>query len=69
MAGGSEHGGHLDDALISHSDTGTERRDHTGRRLLGRFAGMYFGGFRPAEAVGLSLPDLNRPTSGWERPR
>ncbi|MFE5555220.1 tyrosine-type recombinase/integrase [Streptomyces sp. NPDC056544] len=36
-----------------------------GRRLVGLFAGMYFGGFRPAEAVGLSLPDLTLPASGW----
>ncbi|WP_079406136.1 tyrosine-type recombinase/integrase [Streptomyces sp. 3211] len=36
-----------------------------GRRLVGLFAGMYFGGFRPAEAVGLSEPDLTLPESGW----
>ncbi len=26
---------------------------------------MYLGGFRPAEAVGLSEPDLTFPDSGW----
>ncbi|MFF5128197.1 tyrosine-type recombinase/integrase [Streptomyces syringium] len=36
-----------------------------GRRLTGMFAGMYYGGFRPAEAVGLSLPDCTLPSSGW----
>ncbi|MCX5612189.1 site-specific integrase [Streptomyces sp. NBC_00047] len=36
-----------------------------GRRLVGLFAGMYFGGFRPAEAVGLALPDLTLPSAGW----
>ncbi|MFJ8665163.1 tyrosine-type recombinase/integrase [Streptomyces sp. NPDC093600] len=36
-----------------------------GRRLVGLFAGMYFGGFRPAEAVGLAEPDLSLPDSGW----
>ncbi|MFE1908588.1 tyrosine-type recombinase/integrase [Streptomyces gardneri] len=36
-----------------------------GRRLVGLFAGMYFGGFRPAEVVGLTEPDLTLPESGW----
>ncbi|MFF7811657.1 tyrosine-type recombinase/integrase [Streptomyces sp. NPDC007945] len=36
-----------------------------GRRLVGLFAGMYFGGFRPAEAVGLTEQDLTLPESGW----
>ncbi|MFJ3101783.1 tyrosine-type recombinase/integrase [Streptomyces sp. NPDC086835] len=36
-----------------------------GRRLVGLFAGMYFGGFRPAEVVGLAEPDLTLPTVGW----
>ncbi|MFF3320765.1 tyrosine-type recombinase/integrase [Streptomyces sp. NPDC002889] len=36
-----------------------------GRRLVGLFAGMYFGGFRPAEVVGLAEPDLTLPASGW----
>lgn len=36
-----------------------------GRRLFGMFAGMYFGAFRSAEAVGLALPDLKLPDEGW----
>ncbi|GHE31140.1 hypothetical protein GCM10017778_11950 [Streptomyces vinaceus] len=36
-----------------------------GRSLVGLFAGMYLGGFRPAEAVGLSLSDLTLPDRGW----
>ncbi|MER5727093.1 tyrosine-type recombinase/integrase [Streptomyces sp. NPDC002138] len=36
-----------------------------GRRLVGLFAGMYFGGFRPAEVVGLAEADLTLPESGW----
>ena len=36
-----------------------------GRRLVGLFAGMYFGGFRPAEVVGLTEPDLTLPAVGW----
>lgn len=36
-----------------------------GRRLVGLFAGMYFGGFRPAEVVGLAASDLTLPGSGW----
>jgi integrase len=36
-----------------------------GRRLIGMFAAMYYGGFRPAEAVGLSLPDCVLPEMGW----
>ncbi|MGW1137891.1 tyrosine-type recombinase/integrase [Streptomyces zhihengii] len=36
-----------------------------GRRLVGLFAGMYFGGFRPAEVVGLAESDLTLPPSGW----
>ncbi|MFK4598146.1 tyrosine-type recombinase/integrase [Streptomyces pristinaespiralis] len=36
-----------------------------GRRLVGLFAGMYFGGFRPAEVVGLAEPDLTLPAAGW----
>ncbi|MEV4947288.1 site-specific integrase, partial [Streptomyces sp. NPDC053755] len=36
-----------------------------GRRLVGLFAGMYFGGLRPAEAVGLAESDLSLPLSGW----
>lgn len=36
-----------------------------GRRLVGLFATMYFGGLRPAEAVGLAETDLNLPEHGW----
>lgn len=36
-----------------------------GRRLVGLFAAMYFGGLRPAEAVGLVETDLVLPDSGW----
>jgi integrase len=36
-----------------------------GRRLVGLFAAMYFGGLRPAEAVGLAETDLNLPEEGW----
>ncbi|MET8631433.1 MULTISPECIES: site-specific integrase [unclassified Streptomyces] len=36
-----------------------------GRRLVGLFAAMYFGGLRPAEAVGLAETDLVLPETGW----
>ena len=36
-----------------------------GRRLAAMFAAMYFGAFRPAEAVGLALPDCTLPKKGW----
>nr|WP_234325330.1 site-specific integrase [Streptomyces sp. NRRL WC-3626] len=36
-----------------------------GRRLVGLLAAMYFGGLRPAEAVGLVETDLNVPGQGW----
>ncbi|WP_158821021.1 MULTISPECIES: tyrosine-type recombinase/integrase [unclassified Streptomyces] len=36
-----------------------------GRRLVGLFAGMYYGGLRPAEAVAVTLPDCELPTEGW----
>lgn len=36
-----------------------------GRRLVGLFAAMYFGGLRPAEAVGLADTDLTLPATGW----
>jgi integrase len=36
-----------------------------GRRLVGFFAAMYYGGLRPAEAVGLSETDLVLPAQGW----
>jgi hypothetical protein len=34
-----------------------------GRRLVGLFAGMYYAGLRPAEAV--TLPDCDLPATGW----
>ncbi|WP_419997782.1 tyrosine-type recombinase/integrase [Streptomyces boninensis] len=36
-----------------------------GRRLVGFFACMYFGAFRPAEAIGLTEQDLKLPENGW----
>lgn len=36
-----------------------------GRRLVGLFAAMYFGGLRPAEAVGIVEADLKLPKQGW----
>lgn len=36
-----------------------------GRRLVGLFAAMYFGGLRPAEAVGLVENDLVLFEHGW----
>ncbi|MFF9128074.1 tyrosine-type recombinase/integrase [Streptomyces sp. NPDC014889] len=36
-----------------------------GRRLVGLFACMYYGAFRPAEAVGLTAADLKLPEAGW----
>ncbi|MFJ4985106.1 tyrosine-type recombinase/integrase [Streptomyces sp. NPDC088732] len=36
-----------------------------GRRLVGLFAAMYFGGLRPAEVVGLAETDLTLPAAGW----
>jgi hypothetical protein len=36
-----------------------------GRCLVGLFAAMYFGGLRPAEAVGLVETDLVLPEQGW----
>ncbi|UUU30896.1 site-specific integrase [Streptomyces sp. CA-210063] len=38
-----------------------------GRRLVGLFAGMYYAGLRPAEAVAVCLPDCVLPTEGWGR--
>jgi hypothetical protein len=38
-----------------------------GRRLVGLFAGMYYAGLRPAEAVAVSLPDCVLPKEGWGR--
>lgn len=36
-----------------------------GRRLVGLFACMYYGAFRPAEAVALTQADLKLPEHGW----
>ncbi|WP_284575593.1 tyrosine-type recombinase/integrase [Streptomyces sp. 2P-4] len=36
-----------------------------GRRLVGPFAGMYYAGLRPAEAVAVTLPDCDLPAAGW----
>lgn len=36
-----------------------------GRRLVGLFACMYYGAFRPAEAVALTAADLKLPERGW----
>lgn len=36
-----------------------------GRRLVGLFACMYYGVFRPAEAVGLTAADLKLLETGW----
>ncbi|MEU7185248.1 site-specific integrase [Streptomyces sp. NPDC045369] len=36
-----------------------------GRRLIGLFAGMYYAGLRPAEAVAVALPDCFLPHEGW----
>ncbi|MEU1517225.1 site-specific integrase [Streptomyces sp. NPDC005811] len=36
-----------------------------GRRLVGLFACMYYGAFRPAEVVGLTGADLKLPEEGW----
>ncbi|MFF0482709.1 tyrosine-type recombinase/integrase [Streptomyces sp. NPDC004435] len=36
-----------------------------GRRLVGMFGAMYYAGIRPAEAVGLALPDCYLPKEGW----
>ncbi|WP_405587937.1 tyrosine-type recombinase/integrase [Streptomyces sp. NBC_01190] len=38
-----------------------------GRRLVGLFAGMYYAGLRPEEAVAVTLADCTLPVSGWGR--
>ncbi|CAM5609665.1 Integrase OS=Streptomyces aurantiogriseus OX=66870 GN=GCM10010251_26280 PE=4 SV=1 [Streptomyces aurantiogriseus] len=38
-----------------------------GRRLVGFFAGMYYAGLRPEEAVAAALPDCRLPRAGWGR--
>ncbi|MFE4822844.1 tyrosine-type recombinase/integrase [Streptomyces sp. NPDC056704] len=50
--------------LAAVSYVGGHRRAR-GRRLVGLFAAMYFGGLRPAEAVGLVETDLTLPELGW----
>ncbi|MGW1903089.1 tyrosine-type recombinase/integrase [Streptomyces hirsutus] len=36
-----------------------------GRRLVAFYAVLYYAGLRPAEAVGLKLPDCHLPETGW----
>lgn len=36
-----------------------------GRRLVGMFAGMYYGGLRPAESTAVALQDCYLPAEGW----
>jgi integrase len=36
-----------------------------GRRLVAFYAVLYYAGLRPAEAVGLRLPDCHLPETGW----
>ncbi|GAA3260549.1 hypothetical protein GCM10010469_27060 [Streptomyces labedae] len=55
---------HWANLLAAVSYVGGYRRAR-GRRLVGLFAAMYFGGLRPAEAVGLAETDLNLPGQGW----
>jgi hypothetical protein len=43
---------------------GSYRRTH-GRRLVGLFAGMYYAGLRPEEAVAVTLPDRVLPMEDW----
>ncbi|MFJ4682761.1 hypothetical protein [Streptomyces sp. NPDC088789] len=38
-----------------------------GRRLVGFFAGMYYAGLRPGEAVAVAATDCTLPTTGWAR--
>ncbi|GGX04228.1 hypothetical protein GCM10010383_37600 [Streptomyces lomondensis] len=38
-----------------------------GHRLVGFFAGMYYAGPRPEEAVAVALPDCRMPCTGWGR--
>ncbi|MEH0636365.1 tyrosine-type recombinase/integrase [Streptomyces bottropensis] len=52
------------DLLAAVSYVGGYRRAR-GRRLVALFACMYFGGLRPAEAVGLRRPDCTLPDAGW----
>ncbi|MCC9709662.1 tyrosine-type recombinase/integrase [Streptomyces sp. MNU76] len=52
------------DLLAAVSYVGGYRRAR-GRRLVALFACMYFGGLRPAEAVGLRRLDCTLPEAGW----
>ncbi|MFE1344383.1 tyrosine-type recombinase/integrase [Streptomyces sp. NPDC058757] len=54
------------DLLTAISYVGGYRRAR-GRRLVGLFAGMYYAGLRPEEAVAVTLPDCRLPSSGWGR--
>jgi integrase len=38
-----------------------------GRRLVGFFAGLYYAGLRPEEAVGVRVGDCALPATGWGR--
>jgi integrase len=42
------------------------RKDRA-RHLRGFFACLYFGGLRPAEALGLRKQDCHLPATGWGR--
>lgn len=50
--------------LCAVSYVGSFRRPR-GRRLVGLFAGMYYAGLRPAEAVAVGLPACVLPAEGW----
>ncbi|WP_405722004.1 site-specific integrase [Streptomyces sp. NBC_01537] len=54
------------DLLSAVSYVGGYRRAR-GRRLVGFFAGMYYAGLRPEEAVAVALPDCRLPRTGWGR--
>lgn len=54
------------DLLTAISYVGGYRRAR-GRRLVGLFAGMYYAGLRPEEAIAVSLPDCRLPRTGWGR--
>ncbi|MFE1246804.1 tyrosine-type recombinase/integrase [Streptomyces sp. NPDC058741] len=54
------------DLLDAVSYVGGYRRAR-GRRLVGFFAGMYYAGLRPEEAVAVALPDCRLPRTGWGR--
>ncbi|WP_416986120.1 tyrosine-type recombinase/integrase [Streptomyces sp. T028] len=54
------------DLLDAVSYVGDYRRAR-GRRLVGFFAGMYYAGLRPEEAVAVALPDCRLPRTGWGR--